>query len=284
MREGRPGRWEHRLTGTRAGHRALDALPTIHATLGVCARTVTAPTEAPPPPTCTSLVFFLPTMMGLTRWKCTRAIISLSAGWKKACLMLLRQQVAAGGRAGVGVLPPARAGQAGIHYCPGRQRSRRTAAAKSPFSPGWVGSLSSPAPSPLASSLAAAAPHQTINTTQQNPHTLHPHTPHSPVHDVQLLPLGRGVAEAVGMRLQRACHLATLAAKSGPDPHIGQSVHAALWVRKGGQGCHIVGSAGRGAGLARAGSGARPRHCQAGGAGTALVSSRLAARSVPLLR
>jgi hypothetical protein len=32
----------------------------------------------------------LPTMMGLVRWKCTSVIISLSAGWKKACLMFLQ--------------------------------------------------------------------------------------------------------------------------------------------------------------------------------------------------
>ena len=38
---------------------------------------------------CTSLAFFLPTMMGSRRLKCTSVIISLSAGWKKACAMFL---------------------------------------------------------------------------------------------------------------------------------------------------------------------------------------------------
>ncbi len=38
--------------------------------------------------TCTSCVFFLPTIMGSIRWKCTSVMSSFSDGWKKACLML----------------------------------------------------------------------------------------------------------------------------------------------------------------------------------------------------
>lgn len=49
-----------------------------------------------------------------------------------------------------------------------------------------------------------------------------------PVHDVQLFALWRRVSEAVGMGLQRAGHLAALAAKRRANPHIWERVHTAL--------------------------------------------------------
>ena len=49
-----------------------------------------------------------------------------------------------------------------------------------------------------------------------------------PVHDVQLLPLGVVIPEAVGVRLQAARDLAALASKGRPDPDIRQHVRPAL--------------------------------------------------------
>mmetsp|Transcript_23965 Transcript_23965/g.71140 ORF Transcript_23965/g.71140 Transcript_23965/m.71140 type:complete len:247 (-) Transcript_23965:149-889(-) len=49
------------------------------------------------------------------------------------------------------------------------------------------------------------------------------------VHDVDLLLLGRAVAEAVGVCLERAGQLAALATKAGADPEIGQLVHLLSW-------------------------------------------------------
>ena len=41
-----------------------------------------------------------------------------------------------------------------------------------------------------------------------------------PVHNVKGLALGTAVAEAIGVSFQLASHLATLATKVRPDPHI----------------------------------------------------------------
>lgn len=131
------------------------------------------------------------TMMGLMRWKCTSVIISFSAGWKNACLMFLRP----GGRS-------TRASSI----------TQQGARQQPPQRPGTVTSAHNPAPP--------------TPTPRAQPPPAGPCSP--PVHDVQLLPLGRGVAEPVGVRLQRPRHLAPLAAKRWPHPHVRQRVYAAL--------------------------------------------------------
>lgn len=49
-----------------------------------------------------------------------------------------------------------------------------------------------------------------------------------PVHDVEGLSSGTAVPKAIGMGFQLAGDLAPLAAKSWPEPHIWQRIHAPL--------------------------------------------------------